>query len=321
VERTLVVEQAQIAKKVALVTKQKEQETAEILKKQAVEVAERAKEVAVAEKEQERASAQSAMLTAEADREAAKQKIVTVQVTADADREASKKLISAQQQVNERKIREQTEADVAAYSAIKKAEAEKQAAEMLYQAKLKLAEGDAASSTKRAEGDRALRMVDVNVEREKVNVEQARVDVERKSLSNKQEFEGAALKFELEKLRIEMEKAVRIAAAEAMGNMLAKAQMQIFGDPETMARMSQRFMQAASLGMATDGLMRTLPPQGQELLNKIASAVVTQLQPTNGTAEPTPGLATAAASAVQPKSGETTKVEAHVTDGKPAKRT
>lgn len=112
-------------------------------------------------------------------------------------------------------------------------------------------------------------MVDVTVEREKVNVEQARVDVERQSLSNKQEFEEAALKFELEKIRIQADKEVRIAAAQALGNMLANAKMQIFGDPETMTRMSQQFMRAASLGTAVDGLLKTLPPQGEELLAKI----------------------------------------------------
>ena len=44
--------------------------------------------------------------------------------------------------------------------------------------------------------------------------------------------------------------------------MLAKANMQIFGDPETMAAMSQQFMRAASLGNAAEGLFKTLPPQG-----------------------------------------------------------
>ncbi len=105
-----------------------------------------------------------------------------------------------------------------------------------------------------SEGDRAMKMVDVTVEREKVTVEQARVDVERQSLSNKQEFEDAALKFELEKFRISAEREIRIAAAQAMGNMLAKAQMQIFGDPETMAKMSAQFMRAAGVGSAVGRL-------------------------------------------------------------------
>jgi len=121
-----------------------------------------------------------------------------------------------------------------------------------------------------------------------VNVEQARVEVERLSLSNRSEFEDAALKFELEKLRIDADKQVRIAAAQALGNMLAKAQMQIFGDPETMSRMSQQFMKAAAIGTSIDGLLSTLPPQGQELLMKTLSTVAGHLKPTNGTSTTEP---------------------------------
>lgn len=297
VERTLAVEQAQISKKVALVATIREQETAEILKRQTVEVAERAKEVAVAEKERERAAAQAEVLEAEAAREAAKQKVLTVQVTAEADREAEKKLIAAKQLINEKKIREQTEAEVLAYRAVKQAEGERQAADMQYEARLRLAEADAQSAGKRADGERALKMVDVNVEREKVGVEQARVEVERKSLSNRQEFEGAALKFELEKLQIAADKDARIAAAQALGQMMAKANMQIFGDPETMAAMSQQFMRAASMGNAADGLMKTLPPQGKELLDKIGAAVLAQL---NGGGKPSEGNGTGASAAAEP---------------------
>jgi hypothetical protein len=212
--------------------------------------------------------------------------VVTVTVTSEAEREAQKKLVAAQQQINEKKIRDQTEADVLAYMRVKEANADKEAADMHYQAKLKLAEGDAQAAGKRAEGERAIKMVDVTVEREKVNVEQARVDVERQSLSNKQEFEEAALKFELEKYRIAADKEVRIAAAQALGNMLAKAQMQIFGDPETMAKMSAQFMRAAALGQAADGLLTTLPPEGKQLLERIGSAVMNQLKPADGNGAP-----------------------------------
>ncbi len=279
VERTLAVEQAQVAKQVALISTMREQETAEIQKKQAVEVAERTKEVAVAQKERERAAAQAQVLTAEAEREKAKQQVTTVTVTAEADREAQKKLIAAQQEVKQKQLRDQTEADVLAYMSVKQAEAERQAAEMQYEARLRLAEADSASQTKRAEGERAIKMVDVNVEREKVTVEQARVEVERVSLSNRSEFEDAALKFELEKLRIDADKQVRIAAAAALGNLLAKANVQIFGDPTTMTRMSEQFMRAASLGTAADGLMRTLPPQAQDMLERVASSVGMALKP------------------------------------------
>ncbi len=279
VDRTLAVEQAQIAKQIALIAKQKEQETAQILKKQAVDVADRAKEVAVAQKEQERAAAQAAMLAAEAQREQAKQSVLTVQVTAEAAREAEKKLIAAKQGIQEDKIRQETTADVAAYSAVKQAEGERKAADMQYEAKLRLAEGDAQANIRRADGEKAIKMVDVTVEREKVNVEQARVDVERQSLSNKQEFDQAALKFELEKLRIEAEKEVRVQAAISMGNMLAKANLQIFGDPETMAKMSERFLRAASWGSAAEGLVSHLPPEVKAMLGKLGEAVAGTVVP------------------------------------------
>ena len=279
VERTLAVEQAQIAKKVALVVKQREQETAEILKKQTLAVAERGKEVAIAEKERERAEAQSAVLTAEADRETARQRVLTVTVTTEAEREAQKQLIAAKQVIEQNKLREQTAADVSAYMALKKAEGEREASEAQYQSKLKLADASAQASAKQAEGERAIKMVDITISREQVGIEQARVDVERQSLANRSEFEGAALQFELEKMRITADKEVRIAAAKAMGEMLAKAQMQIFGDPTTMATMAQQFMSAAGLGVAADGLLRTMPAQGQEILGKVASAVASSLAP------------------------------------------
>jgi len=279
VERLLAVEQAQIAKNVALVERQREQETATIMKKQAVEVAERSKEVAVAEKERERASAQAEMLAAEAERERAKQNVMTVTVSAEAQREAEKKLIAAKQVITESKIREETAADVLAYTAVKTAEGDRKAADLHYEAKLRLAQGDSESAIRRAEGERAIKMVDVTVDRERVGVEQVRVEVERQSLSNKQEFEDAALKFELEKKRIDAEREVRIEAAKAMGNMLGKANMQIFGDPETMSRMSHNFMRAASLGLAAEGLLTNLPPMAKDLIGKLSTNLGAHLSP------------------------------------------
>jgi len=282
VAKKLSVEQAEVDKLTQLITKTRERETAEILKQQAIEVANRQKEAAIADKEKDMAVARAGMLEAEAQREKAAQAVVTVQVSSEAEREAQKKLIAARQEAEQNKIKEQTNADVLAYMRIKEADAEREAANAQYEAKLRLAEADSASATKRAEGEKSLKMVDVNVEREKVNVEQARVNVERVSLSNKQEFEGAALQFELEKLRIQADKEVRIAAAQAMANMFAKAQMQIFGDPSTMASMSQQFMKAAGYGAAAEGLMQTLPPEAKTLLSNLGQQVVSQMTAKNG---------------------------------------
>jgi uncharacterized membrane protein YqiK len=277
VARKLAIEQAEVDKQTTLIAKTREQQQAEVLRQQAIEVANRQKEAAVAAKEKEAAEARAAALAAEAEREKASQAVVTVTVTSEAEREAQKKLIAARQEAEQNKIKEQTNADVLAYMRLKEADAERGAAQAQYEAKLRLAEADSASNSKRAEGERALKMVDVNVEREKVNVEQARVEVERVSLSNKQEFEEAALKFELEKLRIQADKEVRIAAAQAMAGMFAKAQMQIFGDPSTMAAMSQQFMKAAGYGNTADGLLTTLPPEAKSLLSSLGQTVVSQM--------------------------------------------
>jgi flotillin len=269
VERTLTVEQAEVEKRITLIAKFREQETAEIVKLQAVEVADRAKEVAIAQKEQERAAAQAAALTAEAEREAASQQVVTVQVTAEAQREAEKKLIAAKQVIMEDKIREETGADVLAYMEVKKAEGERKAADLQYEARLRVAEADAQAAIRRAEGLRAEKMVPVTVDREQVTVEQARVDVERQRLANKQEFEDAALKFELEKLRIDADRDVRVRTSEAMSKLMHGANVQIFGDPSTMSSMMQAFMRATSYGLAGDGLMRSLSPETRELLARL----------------------------------------------------
>jgi hypothetical protein len=77
--------------------------------------------------------------------------------------------------------------------------------------------------------------------------------------------------------------------------MLAGANMQIFADPETMSRMSENFMRAASLGNSVDGLLRTMPVQGQELLTKLASTVTSALRPADVPAAPGATAATSAA--------------------------
>jgi len=273
VQRTQAVEQATVDKQIALVAKARERETAEIEKMRAVEVTEREKEVAIALKEAERAAAQAKMLTADAERAAAHQRVLTVDATAQAEREAAKALIAAKQTVEQEKIRDQTAADVLAYTQVTQAEGERKAAEMQYEAKLRLAEGDAQAAVKKAGGDKAQKMVDVEVERERVDVERAKVEVERTSLANKQEFEGAALRFELDKLRIDADKVVRMAMAQSISQIMHGANVQLFGDPNTMSNMMQSFMRAASWGNTADGLLSTIPTEAREMLSKLGTGV------------------------------------------------
>jgi len=74
-----------------------------------------------------------------------------------------------------------------------------------------------------------------------------------------------------------------------------------------MAKMASHFMRAASIGTAADGLMKTLPPQGQELLNQITAALATQLSAKPG--EEKPGLAGSAAMTPAPMTGNGEPVE------------
>lgn len=274
------------AVKMQMVQRDQKVQEAEAGRQQAVEVAKRMAEIAIAEKEAARAAAEAKAKAAEAEREKEAQRVQTVAMTAEADREAQKRTIEQKQQVDLAQYREKTAADVSAYTQVKKAEGEVQAAEKQKQAKLVLAEADSQAAMKRAEGEQALKMVDVTVDRERVNVEQARVNVERQELENKQTFSEAALKFEVSKLEIQASAEVQKAFAEAIGNMLAKANMQIFGDPTTLSSMAGRFMQAAGYGQMLNGLRASLPADVQQAagrtLGGLGGSIAAALQKLTG---------------------------------------
>jgi len=257
----------------AAVERDKAIQEAQIAKEKAVEVARRQAEIAVAEQEAARAAAEAKAKAAEAQREAEAQKVQTIAVTAEAAREAQKKMIEQRQVVDVNKYREQTEADVRAYEQVKQAEAALAAADKQKQAKLVLAEADAKAARMRAEGEQAVKMVDVNVDRERVAVEQARVNVERQELENKQTFSEAALKFEVQKLEIQASAEVQKAFAQAVGQMLSKAQMQIFGDPTTLSNMTSRFMTSVGYGQMFNGLRASLPDDARDVLGRLAGGI------------------------------------------------
>ena len=203
----------------------------------AVSLAERSKQIAVAEQETVRAKAEEATLNAAAERERASQQVTTVTQIAEADREAKKKLIAAQQEIEQNKLRQQSTADVDAYSRIKQAEAEKESAEKQAQARLQIAEADAQSREMVARGDEAQQMVAVNVSREQVNVEQAKVAVERQQLENRQQFAEAGIQLEIQKLSIQANKEVQMEFAKALASFLANGHMTLYGTPETANQM------------------------------------------------------------------------------------
>lgn len=245
-----------------LLQRQQELQKADIDRAKAVELAEREKEIAVADAERQRAEAEAKALAAEAEREKANQQIVTVQQLAAAEREAQTKLIAAKQTIEQDKIKRQTDAEVSAFAEVKHAEAQQKSAQLEAEAILTRAEAEAKAREQVARGETAIKMVDVNINREQVEVERARVEVERQALEYRQTYSEAALQFEIEKLRLEANRDVQAELARSIGQFMSRGNMNIFGDPETLARMTEQYAKGLGLSSAIEGALTGLQSMG-----------------------------------------------------------
>jgi uncharacterized membrane protein YqiK len=275
VEADRLVELAKVEqnKVVQVANQQREQanEVAEVEKQKTVELARRAQQIAVAEAEKSRAEAEALQLAAQRERESAAQQVKTVEVKLTAERERDKAVIARQAEVEQQRIKQQMEADVAAYAAVKKAEGEQEAADKQARARVALAEAARQAKSLEAEGDRAVQMVPVTVAREQVNVEDARVTVKIRDLEGQSKFESIARELQVQLATIEAEKEAKIAAARAMGEALAKANIKLWGDPKAVQQMAEAFFRGQSIGSFTNGLTEALPPAVSELLKKLAA--------------------------------------------------
>jgi uncharacterized membrane protein YqiK len=248
-------------------------EVAAVEKHRAVELALRAQQIAVAEAEKSRAEAEARQLAAQREREGAAQQVKTVEVQLTAERERDKAIIARQAEVEQQRIKFQMEADVSAYAAIKKAEGEQTAADKQARARIALAEADKQAKSLVAEGDQAVQMVPVNVAREQVNVEDARVTVKIRDLEGQSKFESIARELQVQLATIQAEKEAKIAAAKAMGEALAQANLNVWGDPTAVQQMTAAFFRGQALGSFTNGLAKSLSPEVAELAKALAGIV------------------------------------------------
>lgn len=239
----------------AQIVRDQQVQMATVEREKSVAVAERQKQVAVAEQETARARAEEEALHAAADKEKAGQQVTTVGQLAEAEREANKKLIAARQQIEQDKLRQQTTADVDAYTRVKQAEAERDAAQQQGEAKRQLAEAEAQSKEMVARGERAQQMVAVEVAREQVNVEQAKVAVERQQLENRQEFAQAGIQLEVQKLTIQAGRDVQMEFARALASFLANGHMTLYGTPETATTMLDNMAKGFGLRAMIEGFV------------------------------------------------------------------
>jgi uncharacterized membrane protein YqiK len=313
IEKEQAVETSIKAKEAAIIEAEKLKEVADVNRQGAVEVANRQQQIAIADAETQRALAESKRLAAEADREKNKQTIKTVEVTMTAERDKEKSIIGAKAIIEQERLEEQMKAEVEAYRQIAIAEGQRKAADQEYEAKVRKAEGDFAASQKQADADKAIKMVDVIVEREKVNVEasrvevakstrmidveverqrvqveQARVEVNRQDLENKQTYSEAALSFELRVKQIEADRDVRTSAARAIGEMLSKGNIKLFGTPDMMNQVLEPFMKGFGLSQVMDGLDEGTDGDFRKLLQGGASALSALIEKVTGK-KPAPG--------------------------------
>ena len=239
----------------ASIAREQELQTAAVGRDQAVALAERIKQIAVATQEAERAKAEEKALIAQAAQEKATQEVISVTQIAEAERDANKRLIAARQEIERDKIRQQTEAQVQAFTRVTTAQGEQEAAAKQAEARLQLAQAEAQSRELVARGEKAQQLVPVEVSRENVSVEQARVDVERNQLANRQEFAEAGIRLEIEKLRIQADKEVQQEFARALGQFLSKGNMTLYGTPETAQKMMDNMAKGFGIRAMAEGFL------------------------------------------------------------------
>ncbi len=267
VARDQAIQLAQVTQAQAVDIAQQEREkavqTATIAKQQAVEVAKRQQDITIAEREKILAEARAKQLEAEAEKTRKAQQVTTVEVTAAAEREKAKSVIAAQAEAQRNQVKENTQADIAAYTAVKQAEAAQTAAQKQAEALLTQAQAQMEAKKREAEGLQALQMVPVEVAKKQVEVEQAKVAVSRQDLANKAEFETIARELQVELAKIEAEKQIRIESAKAYGMALSTAHLQIWGDPTTVQKMADAFLNGQRTSTMIQGFTQNTPQMEQ----------------------------------------------------------
>jgi hypothetical protein len=171
------------------------------------------------------------------------------------------------------------DADVEAYEITRRSEAEKKAAIDQAEAVRTKAQADKDADVLRAEGKKASDMIPVDVDKAKVEVERARVDVKREEvavlkeeLEAKTEHSEIAKELEIALAQINADKEVNIERARSTGIAFSKAEMTIFGDPQTLAQMMQSFNKGQSMGAFGEGLVTQTPEKIQNGVSKALGA-------------------------------------------------
>jgi flotillin len=265
VEQSRAVEVAVRQQQAAIETAERTKQQAITEAEQKLEVARRQQLKAVADAEALKAAAEAKLAEAEAERQRARQGILTVEQVATSDREKQKAIISAQAEAERNYVTAQKAADGDAYKLRTQAEARKvsaeadadatrRKAEAEAQARKLAAEAEQATLVAHANGQKAQAMVPIEVKAREVEIDKQRVEeVLKPELQARAEYGEAAQNFELAKIRIAQEATVRVEAAKAMATVYGKITANVYGTPEDVAKMGQRFAEGMGLSQMLSG--------------------------------------------------------------------
>lgn len=228
-------------------------EVAEQRRQQAVAVAEQEKSQGIAKAEAEKAKAEELRSQAKAAAERARQLIETATVEETALREKGQNVIAAEAEAEQAFVGAQRKADADAYRVEKDASARKAAADAEAEAIRKRAAAEAEAAKRRAEGEQALQMVPVDVEKERVGVQERQADVEIKLLAKREEYGRAGIELQIRQAEIAAQKEAAIESAKAMGTALAAAHMTLWGTPESLGKVSEMFLRGQSFAQLANG--------------------------------------------------------------------
>jgi len=238
---------------------------ADVHRAQAQEIADRERQVAVALAERKRAEAEAEQLGAEQKKEAEKQAVITVEQTATAEREKQVTIINKEADARQKAIDENNQADIKAYAKVKEAEGKQEASVKEADAIIRLATAERDSKVLEAEGEQKVKMVPVTVDAEQVKVDHDR-------LEQQEEFGRAAIDLQIRLAEINANKEAKIEAAKAMGEALSKADMTIWGDPDTFQRMSGSFLNGQDKTLFLEGMISQAPDEVKALLEVLGPA-------------------------------------------------
>ncbi len=264
-ERAIKTAEVEKTKAIEVATLNKEQTVSvqEQEKEKAIQVAQVDKETTLLEKNKEKSIVEKSKAEAEKDATTANQAVITAKDVATADRAKQVTIKNQEAAAETTKINKNVETDIEAYKTKTIAAANKEAAQNEADAITVKAKANLDAKKFEAQGEEAVQMVPVNVEKAKVVVNGQQVEVLGKELKYKAEFSQVSITLETNLAQIKKDEVVGIAYANAMGVAFGKANLNIWGDGNTAAQMFEQFKAGQGMNLKFKALENGGDPRNQ----------------------------------------------------------